>query len=99
MTSLERTRAHLNVAPMLVALAIASSFAAGIVIGGPVLNLSMQPTSWSASQQLLDSGRTWELQRAQQAVQGATPATSDERVGAGGAAWETERRQVIPRNR
>lgn len=99
MTYLERTRARVNVAPMLVAFAIASSFAAGIVIGGPVLNLSMQPTPWSASQQLLESGRTWELQRAQQAVQKTIQATTNERVIAGGAAWEAERQQVIPRNR
>ncbi|MEO8247725.1 MAG: hypothetical protein ABI622_11490 [Chloroflexota bacterium] len=99
MTYLERSRARLNVAPLLVALAIASSFAAGIVIGGPVLNLSMQATPWSASQQLLEKGRTWELERAQQAVQGTIHATANERVRAGGAAWEAERRQVIPRNR
>ena len=99
MTTLERSRTHINLAPMLAALAIASSFAAGIVIGGPVLNLSLQPAPWAASQQLLDSGRAWELQRAQQAVPFTIEASSDRGVVAGGQAWEAERRQVIPRHR
>jgi hypothetical protein len=98
-TTLERTRAHINFAPIIAALAIAAAFAAGIVIGGPVLNLSFQPTPWAASQQLLDSGRAWELQRAQQAPQFTIEASSDRGVIAGGQAWEAERRQVIPRHR
>ena len=99
MTTLEQTRPRINFAPLLAALAIASSFAAGIVVGGPVLNLSLQPAPWAASQQLLDSGRAWELQRQQQTIPYTIEAGSDRGVVAGGQAWEAERRQVIPRHR
>ncbi len=99
MTTLERTGGRVNIAPMVVALAIALSLAMGIVIGGPLLHLTLQRAPWSPSQQLRDAGRQWELEHTQQTPRHSTLSGIDASTLTGGQAWEAQRQQVTPRHR
>lgn len=98
MTSIQRTLQRTSVAPLIAALAVAASFGAGVVVGGPVLHLATASSviSNGPSAAVLQSGRAWELQRIQQVPQrvqlGSVPNPG---VLAGVQAWERERRQEM----
>jgi hypothetical protein len=98
-TYLERPNSRINLTPALIALALACAFALGVLIGGPVLQLSIPrpETSLSISQATRDGGHAWELQRLQQGARtGSLDATTNADVMAGGRAWEAQRRVQAP---
>lgn len=99
MTTLERPTPRVNLAPALITLALALAFALGVLIGGPVLQLSIPQSEAriSISQATRDTGHAWELQRLQQGARmGSLDATTNAAVIAAGRTWEAQRQVQAP---
>lgn len=98
MTYLERPTQSIQLMPLFLALAMATAFALGIVLGGPVLQLGVTAPARDVTitEATRATGQAWEAQRRQQ-----TPTYSlvDSRTLRSGAAWEAERRAQAPRSR
>jgi hypothetical protein len=61
-----QTRSSSILLPILLLLAVAASFAGGVLVGGPILRLSIDPPATAVSAGVLNAGRAWTLEREQQ---------------------------------
>ena len=99
MTSAERIQHRSSsIAVLGASLAIGTSFLAGLVVGGPVLDLGAAPAVRATDSALTDAGRSWQEQREQQtpldrrATLAGGPTTLDEY----GDAWQRVRELQTP---
>lgn len=98
MTYLERTTQPIQLMPLFLALALATSLAVGIVIGGPVLQIGFTAPARDVtiSEATRATGQAWEQQRRQQS---GAYSLVDAGTLQSGAAWEAERRAQAPSSR
>jgi hypothetical protein len=99
MTSAERIQHRSSsIAVLGASLAIGASFLAGLVVGGPILDLGAAPAVRAADSASIDAGRSWQQQREQQTPlhRPATRAGGATTLDEYGDAWQRVRELQTP---